>query len=241
MKSLCIRLATLTSVVLLCAGCMMSKNYEAYRGELDDRSFLENYADTWGDWFGDLSDVASIELSAGRGIGVNVQPTKLVQTGVLFEDVMKVGLRNRGFGFYSETRKEGGLSWAYYRDMTYDPIVGTPCLFDRERRMQDFSIRHNSDRHWCDVGAEFHAVCVGASAFVSPKQTLDFVGNTITLPYNLLLRPVVKHMGLHPPEFDLCNDDKAAAVREKTGAKLIEEPEEFEPAETLDELMRLDY
>ena len=206
---------------------------------MDSRSFVASYADTWHDWFADLSDIVSVELSAGEGIGAAVQPTKLFQAGVMFEDVMKVGLRNRGFGFYKERRKEGGLSWFYYRDLTYEPIVGTPGLFEREPLMQDFTIRHNNDRHWMDIGAEAHVIFGGASAYVSPKETLDFLGNTLTLPYNLLFRPILCHIGFHPPEFDLSNDDVGSRARNRQGLELINSPSGFEPAEVLDRLMRV--
>jgi len=241
MKCRVLQLLALTFAVILVSGCASSSKYDAYRMEMEERSFLQSYADTWQDWFADLSDIASMELSAGEGLGVNVQPTKLLNAGFGFEDVLKVGWRNRGFGFYNEKRKEGGLAWFYYRDMTVDPVYGTLGIFERNRMMQGFTIRDNSDRHWMDVGAEAHLVYFGASAFVSPKEALDFVGNTLTLPYNVVLRPIFKPMGLDLPELDLSDDDKAAMARKKHGVELINAPDRFEPAEVLDRLMDPGY
>ena len=234
-------LLAILGLVVLCSGCVSSRSYDEYRAEMDERSFVKCFTDTWCDWFADLSDVASAELSAGPGIGLNVQPTELLNAGVMFEDVMKVGWRNRGAGFYTEARKEGGLSWFYYRDVQYEPIIGVGRLDQRPARMQGFTIRDNTDRHWLDVGAEAHLVFFGAGAFVSPKEMLDFLGNTLTLPYNLFLRVPLSKVGFNPPELDLSNDDTGARARERHGLKLIKTEEGFEPVETLDELLDAGY
>jgi len=227
--------------VVFASGCVTSERYAAYREELDERTFLENYADTWCDWYADLGDIIGLEFSAGEGIGLNVQATKVGNAGFMFCDVMKLGYRARGFGFYREVRKEGGASWFYYRDLTFEPIVGTAPLFDREPLLQDFTIRHNSDRHWGDIGGEIHIIFGGGSAFVSPKELADFLGNTFMLPYNLLWRPSVGTLGMQLPEFDLSDDDLSSRARRKHDVDLIRTDERFLPLETLDELMKMGY
>ncbi len=233
-------------LLVLCAivvmpGCMMSEEYADYRDEVDDRTFLENYAYTWIDWYVDMSDLVSMEGSVGEGIGINVQPTKIANFGAMFYDVMKLGYRDRGFGFYREVRKEGGASWFYYRDMEFEPIVGTSGLFDRERLMQDFTLRRNTDRHWMDVGFETHILFFGGSLFVSPKQTLDFLGTTLLLPYNLFWRTPLNACGFNFPEFDLCDDDISSKARHKHGVELIKADDRFAPGEVLNDLMELGY
>lgn len=238
-RSAAILLALLSVVVL--SGCMTAENYSVYRAEMDQKSFLQCYADTWKDWFLDLSDVLSLEFSAGEGFGVEIQATKIVHGGFLFADVMKLGYRDRGLGFYREVRKEGGFSWFYYRDMEFEPLTGTYTLWRRQRLMQDFTLRHNTDRHWADVGYEFHLIFGGNSLFVSPLQIFDFAGSTLVLPYNLLLRVPLGKAGFNLPEFDLADDDASSAVRDKHNVDLIRSEDDFPPGEVLDDLMRLGY
>ena len=241
MKLQCLGLAAVVCAASFLSGCVASENYKAYREELDKRSYPRYFVDTWRDWFGDLSDIASAEVAVGEGIGVNVQATEIANTGFLWEDVMKFGWRNRAMGFYREVRKEGGLSWFYYRDMRFEPIIGTRALGDRERLVKGFPIRDDDDRHWMDVGLEFNAVYGGLSFFVSPKHALDFVGNTISLPFNLVARPVLNRVGVRPPELDLGDDDLAAQVRKRHGVELVKRYEQFPPTELLDQLERLPY
>jgi len=233
-----ILLALVSAAVI--SGCVSSKEYSEYRREVDSRPFLVNYADTWKDWFCDMGDVASLEFSAGQGIGVYAQPTKLANAGVIFSDVMKLGFRKRGIGFYREVRKEGGATWFYYRDLEYDPIIGTRGLFDKYQRLrslQDFTIRHNADRHWCDVGYEFNAVFFGNSFFVSPYETFDFLASTVLMPYNLILRVPLSKAHITLPEIDIGDDDTVAQIRREHDVELIPSHDNFPPAETLDELM----
>jgi len=230
---------TLVSAVMM-SGCMSSEKYSEYRRDVDSRPFLVNYADTWKDLFCDLGDVASLEFSAGQGIGVYAQPTKLASAGVIFSDVMKVGWRKRGIGFYREVRREGGATWFYYRDLEYEPIIGTRGLFDEAQRLQllqDFTIRHNADRHWCDLGYEFNAVFFGNSFFFSPYETFDFVASAALLPYNLILRVPLSKANITLPEIDIGDDDTVAQIRQRHAVELIPSHDNFPPAETLDELM----
>ena len=129
--------------------------------------------------------------------------------------------------------------------MEYEPITGTRGLFDTHRRLpllQDFTIRHNVDRHWFDVGYEFNALFFGNSCFVSPYETLDFLENTLFLPYNLILRVPLSKIHLTLPEtHDFGDDDTAAEIRRRHDLELVPYHENFPPAETLDELMNLGW
>ena len=241
MRPCYVKLVAVLCLTGLISGCVMSEKYSAYRTEVDDRPFFRQQFDTWHDWFTDLADVASAELATGEGIGFNVQPTKLFTAGLMFEDVLKVGWRKRGCGFYREVRKEGGLTWFYYRDALYEPKIGTPGIFEREPLKRGFIIRDNDDRHWMDIGMEGHLIFFGAGAFVSPKEALDFLGNTVTLPYNLFIRPMLNWTGVRPPEFDLADDDTLAQIRRKHDLELIRAGKMFEPAEVLNELMDVGY
>ena len=124
------RALRLAGVMALCvmvfSGCAMSRPYKGYSDEVDSWSYPKRFAVTWKDWGMDLVDIVSLEFGAGESIGVNIQPTKILQTGFLFGDVMKLGWRNRGFGFYHEVQEEGGLGWAYYRSRRFEPILGHP-------------------------------------------------------------------------------------------------------------------
>ena len=235
-----LRMIAVAALAAALSGCYAGKNYKAYREELDTLSYPQHFAITWADWFADAGDIVSAEISFGEGIGAYVQPTKVLMVGVLFEDVAKVGFRQRGFGIYREVRSEYGACHLYYRDMMVEPIMGTRGLFMR-RPIQDFTIRHNSDRHWLDLGAEAHVLIIGASAFVSPWETFDFVGTTVQLPYNLLLRPAFNLIGVRPPELDLSNDNYAAPLREKHGVIVNNEFESFPPAEVFEGLMDTPY
>ena len=146
MKLRYLGLAAVVCAASFLSGCAASENYKAYREELDSRTYARYFVDTWRDWAADASDIVSAECSAGEGIGLNLQATEIGNTGFLWEDVMKFGWRNRALGFYREVRKEGGLSWFYYRDMRFEPITGTRSLFERDRLTKGYPIRDDDDR-----------------------------------------------------------------------------------------------
>jgi len=241
-RVLCV-LTALLSVGLL-AGCAESKAYQDYRDELSGWSYGKRFATVWKDWALDLLDIGSLELSAGECIGLDVQPTEIGQVGVYFGNVMKLGYRDRAFGFYNERRREGGATWFYYRYVDMEPIQGTPSLFDEEyrpRMFDGFPIRENKEWHWADIGFEAGLIFFGASAHFSPKQTLDFAVSTVALPFELVGRPILGAMGLRLPEIDFCDDDTAAKIRRQHDVRLIEQPEGLPPVEYLDERMRQAY
>jgi hypothetical protein len=219
-----------------------SERYAAYRQEVDSWGWPKIFLITCKDLAADAADIVSLEVSFGAGILVDVQPTKILEVGVGYADVGKVGWRDRAAGYYHEIRKEGGLSGVYYRHMDLEPVYGTSDLFHkRARTMRDFALRHNSDRHWADIGGQVHLAVMGGSAYVSPKQAVDFVVAVVSFPYNALIRPVGNLFGFRPPEIDPADDDTVAQVRRKYGVVLVREVEEFEPAETIDELFRVGY
>ena len=92
--------------VMVVSGCAMSRPYKSYSDEVDSWSYPKRFAVTWKDWGMTLLDIVSLEIGAGESIGIDVQPTKILQTGFLFGDVMKLGWRNRGFGFYHEVQRK---------------------------------------------------------------------------------------------------------------------------------------
>ena len=227
--------------VLVFSGCEMSRPYKNYSSEVDSWSYPKRFAITWMDWGMDLVDVFSLELGAGECIGVDVQPTEILQTGALFGDVGKLGWRNRGLGFYHEVQKEGGLGWAYYRYRRFEPILGTSSMFDRPPLFSGFPIRTNEEGHWMDVGGEVGLVFFEASAHVSPKKALNFGINTLMLPVNLILRYPFKAIGIRLPEVDLCGLDTPTRVQKKYDLHMIGYPNGFVPTEVLNELWEVPY
>jgi len=231
--------------VLVFSGCTMSRPYKSYSDEVDSWSYGKRFVTTWKDWGLSFLDIFSLEIGAQEAIGITVEPTKLLQTGVLFNDVMKIGWRNRGFGFYHEIQKEAGFGWAYYRYRLFDPIIGTSTLFDPNRRAPLFSgfpIRDNvQEGHWMDIGAEVGVVILDVSAHVSPKHALGFVVNTLMLPMDLVLRYPLKWIGIRFPEVDMCDENTPAQIRKKYELTLIPYPRTFAPAEVLNELWEVPY
>ncbi len=225
----------------LLSGCAETRTYRSYSEEIDSWSYGKTFGVVWKDWALDFVDIFSVEIGGGETIGVNLQPTEFLQIGALFGDVMKMGLRDRACGFYREVRKEGGLSWFYYRDMQFYPLIGTPTLFDRPRVFKGFPLRFNNEWHWMDFGAEVGLVFIQFSAHVSPKQALDFVIDTVLLPYNLGIKPGLAAAGVRVPEIDICEDDTAAQIRKKYQFELIRHPEMFEPGEVVNDMVRLPY
>ena len=245
MKLRLLMVPAVIGIVLLagCAGVMESREYKAYKDEMKDLTLDQRFAIALKDWALDLSDVFSMEIGAGEYIGADVQATELGQGGALFGRVMKYGWRDRAWGYYDERRQEGGASWFYYRDMHMTPLTGNEQLFKRRRLMQDFPIRHNDDWHWMDCGFEVGFIFGGTSAHVSPKQTLDFAISTISLPFELTLKPILYECGVRTPEIDVCQDDTAAQMRREKHPEVetIEHPDGFPPIEYLDERLRLPY
>ena len=239
------RALRLAGVMVLCvmvfSGCAMSRPYKGYSDEVDSWSYPKRFAVTWMDWGMNLVDIFSLELGAGECIGVNVQPTELLQTGFLFGDVGKLGWRNRGLGFYHEVQEEGGIGWAYYRSRRFEPILGTPSMFDRPPLFAGFPIRTSEEGHWMDIGAEVGSIFFEVSAHVSPKHVLNFGIDTLMLPVNLILRYPFRAIGIRLPEVDLCNENTPFRVQKKYELRMIVNPNGFIPTEVLNELWEVPY
>ena len=215
-----------------------SEAYAKYREEVDSWSLLDRTWITCKDFVNDFVDIFSLEVAFGPGLLADVQPTKLGEIGLGYTKTGKIGFRGRAAGFYSEDRREGGLSGLYYRDMDFAAHYGSPALFERPAGIRDFTLRHNDDRHWADIGASAHLVYLGAGAYVSPMQAVDFGLSLVSLPYNLLVRPVANLAGFRPPEIDLADDDTVAQIRRKYNYQYVKPLDGFPPAEKIDELFR---
>jgi len=218
-----------------------SPEYAAYRQEVDGWGWFKYAAVSFGDLAGDLLDIFSVEVSMGPGFLYDIQYTKLGEMGGGYADYVKIGMRGRACGVYREKRREGGISGLYYRELDFYPIFGNRALYERPRGLRDFTLRHNSDRHWADLGGSIHAGLLGGGAYVSPMEAVDFGVNLLCLPYNLVLRPIGNLCNFRPPEIDIANDGRFAQVRKKHNLRVVEAEEGFLPAEVLDELFRLGY
>lgn len=240
-------------ILIVCAGCtsgpegrgipvVSSESYDAYRREVDSWGWGDYFLISCKDLLFDFTDILSAELSVGPGILVNIQPTKILNIGAGYGELSKVGWRKRALGFYREDTREGGISYLYFRQKRLEPIYGTPDLFvSRDRAISDFTIRHNSDRHWLDIGAEAHIIALGGSAYFSPFETVDFGISLVSFPYNAFVRPLGNSMGFRPPEVDMARDDTMARVQDKYGLTLVRWREDLPPFEKADELFRLAY
>jgi hypothetical protein len=232
-------IAVLSAVVL--SGCAESRAFHSYSEEVNSWSYPKRVGISVKDWFLDGTDIISPEVGAGESFGFDIQPTELFQIGVLFGDVMKIGYRDRGLGFYQEVHKEGGISYAYYRDLRFEPYMGTPSLFDRPRIFRGFPLRFNDEWHWCDLGVEVGVICGQIGLHVSPKEIVDFGVTTLMLPVNIVVRPPLSMMGVDLPILDYCNDDTESRVAKKYEIEMPPYPEMFQPTEVINDLVKLPY
>ena len=225
-------------------GCAIqsSQEYASYREEVDSWGYADYVLVTLKDLGADFVDMFSIEFSYGPGLIIDIQPTKLLQHGFGFAQVGRIGFRGRAAGFYHEVRKEGGISGLYYRSLDFTPVYGTMSLFERPRTLRDFTLRHETDRNWADIGVSLHFVFLGGGFYISPMNMVDFFADVVCLPYNIALRPIFRvGMNLNPPEIDLGNDDTLAQVAKKFNLEKAKPLKGFPPAETADSLFRVGY
>lgn len=261
------RMALILALIFAaCAtGCVnvQSEEYRSYREEVDSWSYPKKVCIVFKDLFLDLTDIVSFDGGLGEGFLAHAQVTKLAEAGAGYVHSMQFVFDRRAVGFARIVRKEGGLGPVYYRDLTFEPIQGTRTLTERPRSLQDYTIRHNELGHWADVGADAHVLFIGGGARVSPKEAMDAVGNLVSVPFNVLWRPVFGTIDLvgnlltkpfrkdkpplfslsklHPPEVDFSEDDTAAAIRRKYNVILIEQHPGFGPAETVNEWVHVPY
>jgi hypothetical protein len=240
MKSYWLAGMVLLSVVVL-SGCAQSRAFTSYSDEVNSWSYPKRVGITVLDWFRDGTDIISPEIGAGESFGINVQPTELLQFGFLFGDVMKVGYRGRGAGFYQEIRKEGGLSYAYYRNERFEPFVGTRALFERERIFRGFPLRFNDQWHWMDLGVEVGLIFGQVGVHVSPLEAVDFAISTLMLPVNVVIRPPLGKLGVNLPIVDYGGDDTESRIAKRYEIEMPPYPEMFQPTEVINDLVKLPY
>jgi len=99
----------------------------------------------------DFFDIAKLNIGIGPGIGAHVQVTEPLQTGLLFYDVVKIGLTGKRFQYYRrEASVEFGLSYAY---------------------LQEGEIKRNSS----EVGGIVQVLILGAEVSINLEEVGDFI------------------------------------------------------------------
>lgn len=185
-----------------------------------DRQFEAQYPGTmnwlyvWGKdrWF-DLMDVVSWDLSAGRGLGVNLRATDFVEVGVNWWEGMSWGQRGRAFGVWESDEEDRGVGPFYWVELERTPTWGTKTLFDHEYKYtgwdwQEPTVKANRTDRW-DFGATVHLVGVGANAGLSPAEAFDFLAGLV--PVGL----VANVAGYHHPIFDIMDDDTHSQIEQQ--------------------------
>ena len=239
------RFATVALVALCfaagCADMKGSTKYDEYRAKLDKMSYGEYMAMATHDLAADFGDMFRWHIAAGPGFGVRVQPTKLLQFGFMFAEDARLGWGHRAMGYWTEKRKEGGVSISYYRDLVMQPIYGQPALFKGQLGYRGFTLRDNEWSNWTDAGASVHVAFLGAGAFVSPKEMLDFALNLgVNYPV-AIVRPALRVINLRPPEMDYSNDDTPSKLRREEGMIWVPEEPSLPPAEAVNDWIQLPY
>ncbi len=210
------------AVVLAVTGCKSSPSYKSYSDETEEWSWGRNVGAMLKDVGLDFVDIVQLDVGAGEGLLANVRPTKLAQIGVGYVDALKLGWNQRSLGYWRDCRTEGGVSVFYYTDADFEPVYGTRTLFDRGYKIEDWTILHNEDHHWLDLGASLHLLFLGADANLSPKEALDFVLGLLNVPFTLV--PIPDLLGIRWERIDLSNDDTRAEVRRKYDLGYIAQP-----------------
>ncbi|MBI1849356.1 MAG: hypothetical protein HYR85_03325 [Planctomycetes bacterium] len=208
------------AVLFAVTGCQSAPSYKAYTDETDSWGFGRKVATLLKDEALDLTDIVQIDLSAGEGLLANVRATKLAQIGAGHLNGVKGGWNQRSLGVWKERRTEGGVSVLYYTDADLEPVHGTKTLWERGYQIDDWTILHNEDHHWLDVGASLHVLFLGADVNVSPKEAVDFVVGLVNIP----LLPISEMFGFHCDSIDVADDDTAARLRKKYELGYIHQP-----------------
>ena len=194
----------------------------AYRDVVDNTDW--NYGgmvvDSTKDMFLDLFDIVDFNLGAGDGILLDVQPTKIAHVGMGWADAVRVGIRPRAFGMWSQRQAEYGLSVFYWRDINRQAAVGTSTLFDQSMSYKGFDLDHqNETGHWLDIGVNVHALLIGGELFVSPKETLDFVFSVGRWVFTVIpVRSLLHVCGADVIPLDPSSDNTEAPWREAGGS-----------------------
>ncbi|MCG3134485.1 MAG: hypothetical protein HMLKMBBP_01792 [Planctomycetes bacterium] len=178
-----------------------------------DRRFEQQYPGTmnwlyvWGRdrWF-DLMDVASWDLSFGRGFGFNAHLTEFAQVGLNWWDGTSWGQRGRAWGTWATDETDRGVGPFYWVEFERTPQWGTKTLFTHTYKytgwdLQEAGISKITHDDWSDLGATAHLFAVGAHLSASPVEAVDFVVGAI--PVGLIANVA----GYHHPIFDIMGDD----------------------------------
>lgn len=172
------------------------------------------------DAFHDLFDIAFVNTAVGDGLLADAQLTKIAHLGLGWVDGVRAGTRPRALGVWSQRQAEYGLSIFYWRDINRQAVYGTETLFDQSMSYKGFDMDHQSETgHWLDVGANVHLLLVGAEAWVSPKEALDFGGSLIRWVVTVIpIRSALHAIGVDMLGPDVSSDDTDAPHREAGGS-----------------------
>lgn len=192
----------------------------AAKEEVDRRFEMQhpgvaNWLYVWGRdrWF-DLMDVASWDLSVGRGMGANLHLTEFAQVGANWWDGWSWGMRGRAWGVWQTSEVDRGIGPFYWVEHERTPVWGTKTLWDHEYKYTGWDIQEpgqaTADKaihdDWTDLGATAHLVAIGAHISASPIEAVDFVAGI--LPVGL----VANVAGYHHPIFDIMHDDTWSGI-----------------------------
>lgn len=155
----------------------------------------------------DLCDIAYVNGGVGDGLLFDVQFTKLAHVGAGWADTVRLGLRPRAIGVWSQRQAEYGLSLFYWRDINRQATFATSTLFDQSTSYRGFDLDHQRETgHWLDFSVHVHALLLGVEASASPKEAIDFVFSTLKFVFTLI--PV--RSGLHAAGADVLWIDPAS-------------------------------
>ena len=185
-----------------------------------DRVFEEehpgvvNWIFVWGKdrWF-DLMDIISWDVHFGRGFGANLALTEYAQIGLNWWEGTALGQRGRAWGMWHEESVDRGLGPFYWLEYERSPTWGTQSLFDHEYKYMGWDLLEESPNKaghndWSEVGGSVNLFAVGARAFASPIEAVDFIAGLI--PIQL----VTNIIGYHQPVFDIQGDDTWSELRD---------------------------
>jgi len=222
--------------ILALTGCMSAPKYGDYRQEVDSWGYGKKVGIAFRDAGLDLLDIVSLEGGTGEGFLVNARLTKIAQAGAGYFDGLKCGNKGRCRGFWREKVAEGGLSVFYYKKIMTDPMWGASYskekgFFNHERyNYDDWTLLHNDDEHWGDVGVDIYALFGGVGFNFSPKETVDFVGSLINIPAAIIIDPIWEGLlGLKRADVDFADDDWRAELRRLYDLGYINQPPDIIP------------
>ena len=128
----------------------------------------------WRERLLDVTDVFGIRFSAGPGLLVHAQATKIAQAGAGgYRSTLRAGYKDRRAGLWWQDSAEFGISLAYLRAYRLEPIHAN--FEGGDHRTGGIDVRDVWDRRFLDVGGAVHAGVVGADVWFNTSQFLDLV------------------------------------------------------------------